>query len=95
MEIDNKADSSVVPVETGEKKGGVHGDTATTTKANGPAAPNPVSVSSGLPRSEKELESLISTIQQTVTNNVLPRLHKCLTAKVECHGHARKPDPSC
>ncbi|XP_075867628.1 small subunit processome component 20 homolog [Nelusetta ayraudi] len=44
-----------------------------------PAAP----VSSGLPQSREELESLISLIHGTVNNSVLPRLHKCLNAKVK------------
>ncbi|XP_029019229.1 small subunit processome component 20 homolog [Betta splendens] len=85
MEIDNKADLSAVPMETdnnGEKESGVVEKTATAA-ATGPAAPKPPPVASGLPQSEKELESLIATIQQTVTNNVLPRLHKCLTAKIK------------
>ncbi|XP_077450300.1 small subunit processome component 20 homolog [Stigmatopora argus] len=42
-----------------------------------------VPVSSGLPQSKEELELLISTIQESVTGNVLPRLHKCLNAKVK------------
>lgn len=42
----------------------------------------PVPVATGLPQSKEELESLISAIHQTVNESVLPRLHKCLTAKV-------------
>ncbi|KAM9407228.1 small subunit processome component 20 homolog isoform 1-T1 [Salvelinus alpinus] len=42
-----------------------------------PAAP------SGLPQSKAELEALITSIHATVQNAVLPRLHKCLTAKVK------------
>ncbi|KAJ8261989.1 hypothetical protein GJAV_G00160840 [Gymnothorax javanicus] len=40
-------------------------------------------VPSGLPQSSEELESLITSIHQTVTDSVLPKLHKCLTAKVK------------
>lgn len=47
-----------------------------------PAAPKPSAVSSGLPQSKEELESLIGAIHETVNNSVLPRLHKCLNAKV-------------
>lgn len=39
-------------------------------------------VSSGLPQSKEELESLINLIHNTVNSSVLPRLHKCLNAKV-------------
>ncbi len=45
----------------------------------------PPVVSSGLPQSERDLEALISSIHHTVTQSVLPKLHKCLTAKVWAH----------
>ncbi|KAK2883206.1 small subunit processome component 20 homolog [Channa argus] len=72
MEIDNN---------DGEK-GGVCLDAATV-KAKGSAAPKPAAVVSGLPQTKEQLESLISSIHQTVNDSVLPRLHKCLTAKVK------------
>ncbi|XDV24664.1 hypothetical protein PO909_028779 [Leuciscus waleckii] len=67
--------------------------TALDTETEGPAKPNkdkesqtkkvlPV-VSSGLPQSNHDLEALISSIHHTVTQTVLPKLHKCLTAKVK------------
>ncbi|KAM6984775.1 small subunit processome component 20 homolog [Aplochiton taeniatus] len=37
----------------------------------------------GLPKSQEELEALITSIHKTVNESVLPRLHKCLTAKVK------------
>uniref|UniRef100_A0AAR2JK74 UTP20 small subunit processome component n=1 Tax=Pygocentrus nattereri TaxID=42514 RepID=A0AAR2JK74_PYGNA len=40
-------------------------------------------VSSGLPQDKEELEALISSIYSTVSQSILPRLHKCLTAKVK------------
>ncbi|XP_056312047.1 small subunit processome component 20 homolog [Danio aesculapii] len=43
----------------------------------------PPVVSSGLPHGKQELEALISSIHHTVTQSVLPKLHKCLTAKVK------------
>ncbi|XP_053097705.1 small subunit processome component 20 homolog [Pangasianodon hypophthalmus] len=43
----------------------------------------PPVVSSGLPQSKEELEALISSIHHTVTQSILPRLHKCLIAKVK------------
>uniref|UniRef100_A0A8C7G5K8 UTP20 small subunit processome component n=1 Tax=Oncorhynchus kisutch TaxID=8019 RepID=A0A8C7G5K8_ONCKI len=46
-----------------------------TPSTTAPAAP------SGLPQSKAELEALITSIHATVQNAVLPRLHKCLTAK--------------
>lgn len=51
------------------------------------ANPRPLPVSSGLPQSKEELESLIGLIHQTVNNSVLPRLHKCLNAKVSARLH--------
>uniref|UniRef100_A0A665TDQ2 UTP20 small subunit processome component n=1 Tax=Echeneis naucrates TaxID=173247 RepID=A0A665TDQ2_ECHNA len=47
-------------------------------------------VASGLPQSKEELESLISAIHQTVNDSVLPRLHKCLTAKCDEEHKAMK-----
>ncbi|XP_051974584.1 small subunit processome component 20 homolog [Xyrauchen texanus] len=43
----------------------------------------PPVVSSGLPQSQEDLEALISSIHRTVTQSVLPKLHKCLIAKVK------------
>ncbi|KAM4676012.1 small subunit processome component 20 homolog [Discoglossus pictus] len=36
-----------------------------------------------LPRNKEELESLIKHIQETVTNNIIPKLQKCLDAKIK------------
>ncbi|KAM8820065.1 small subunit processome component 20 homolog [Eudromia elegans] len=36
-----------------------------------------------LPRNKEELECLIKHIQETVTCNILPKLHRCLVAKVK------------
>ncbi|XP_053572968.1 small subunit processome component 20 homolog [Bombina bombina] len=41
-----------------------------------------ISVTS-LPRNKEELESLIKHIQETVTSNLIPKLQKCLDAKVK------------
>lgn len=49
--------------------------------------PRAAPVSSGLPQSKEELESLIGLIHKTVNNSVLPRLHKCLNAKVSATLH--------
>lgn len=35
-----------------------------------------------LPRNKEELECLIKHIQDTVTVNILPKLHRCIVAKV-------------
>ncbi|XP_042326453.1 small subunit processome component 20 homolog isoform X2 [Sceloporus undulatus] len=40
-------------------------------------------VVSFLPKNKDELECLIIHIQETVTNNILPKLHRCLIAKVK------------
>ncbi|XP_061570968.1 small subunit processome component 20 homolog [Cololabis saira] len=80
METEEKAASSEVPMET---EAAVSGK-ATPAKAAPEAAPPPsAAVSSGLPHSREELESLIAAIHQTVSNSVLPRLHRCLNAKVK------------
>ncbi|XP_015276790.1 PREDICTED: small subunit processome component 20 homolog [Gekko japonicus] len=36
-----------------------------------------------LPRNKEELECLIKNIQETVTGNILPKMHRCLIAKVQ------------
>ncbi|KAM4569832.1 small subunit processome component 20 homolog [Odontesthes bonariensis] len=77
MEIDGRAASAAVSMETDATDAA-----ATKTKAQ-QATPKLAAVASGLPQSREELESLISAIHQTVNNSVLPRLHKCLTAKVK------------
>ncbi|XP_048012718.1 small subunit processome component 20 homolog isoform X1 [Megalobrama amblycephala] len=40
-------------------------------------------VNSGLPQSKQDLEALVSSIHHTLIQTVLPKLHKCLTAKVK------------
>uniref|UniRef100_A0A1A8FK18 UTP20, small subunit (SSU) processome component, homolog n=1 Tax=Nothobranchius korthausae TaxID=1143690 RepID=A0A1A8FK18_9TELE len=79
MEIDGKAASIDVPMETepaeGQKK-------EASNKSKTKTAPKLPVVSSGLPQSREELEYLISAIHVTVNVSVLPRLSKCLTAKV-------------
>ena len=84
MEIAGKTDSSDVCMETDNNDGEKDGVTeeAATTKTKEPMAPKPDAVASGLPQSIKGLESLIDAIHQTVNDSVLPRLHRCLTAKV-------------
>lgn len=83
MEVDGKAAASDAPMEIDAvvaEKAAIAEEAST--KAKGPAAPKPIQVSSGLPQSKEELESLISVIHEAVNNSVMPRLHKCLTAKV-------------
>ncbi|XP_074554208.1 small subunit processome component 20 homolog [Halichoeres trimaculatus] len=79
MEVDSKAAPSDTPMETDtakEAKDEVSKRAAT-------AALKPTAAASGLPQSKEELESLISVIHTTVNNSVLPRLNKCLNAKVK------------
>ncbi|XP_070785368.1 small subunit processome component 20 homolog isoform X2 [Enoplosus armatus] len=85
MEVDGNTAPSNVPMETDttNREKDVASEDAATAGAKRPAAPKPTAVASGLPQSREELESLISAIHQTVNNSVLPRLHKCLTAKVK------------
>ncbi|XP_047431848.1 small subunit processome component 20 homolog isoform X2 [Mugil cephalus] len=80
MEIDGKVAPSDVPMETEDadrEKAGIP-EEAAAAKAKAQAA-----VASGLPQSSEGLETLIRAIHQTVNDSVLPRLHKCLTAKVK------------
>lgn len=72
MEVDGNA-STDVTMEMEE---------APATKVKAQAAPKLSTAVSGLPQSAEELESLIGLIHQTVNESVLPRLHKCLNAKV-------------
>lgn len=77
METKDAIATETVEMDTGEvdsakPKGGI--------KAKPRRGP-PVA-SSGLPQSQEELEALISSIHHTVTQSILPRLHKCLVAKV-------------
>ncbi|XP_061662596.1 small subunit processome component 20 homolog [Syngnathoides biaculeatus] len=82
MDIDGELPAKTATVETpGEVN--VVASKKTTVKAKTPPAPKPVAVSCGLPQSKEELELLMSTIQESVTGSVLPRLHKCLNAKVK------------
>ncbi|MEQ2190623.1 hypothetical protein XENOCAPTIV_002659 [Xenoophorus captivus] len=85
MEIDGKAASTDVNMETDATARRENENTpeqAVTSKTAAKAAPKMIPVASGLPQSREELESLIAAIHQTVNDSVLPRLNKCLTAKV-------------
>ncbi|KAM7378035.1 hypothetical protein PAMA_013096 [Pampus argenteus] len=82
MEVDGTTATSDVPMETDtadREKDGIS-NKAATIKAE---APKPVIAASGLPQSKEELESLITAIHRTVNDSVLPRLQKCLVAKVK------------
>uniref|UniRef100_A0A673BJE7 UTP20 small subunit processome component n=1 Tax=Sphaeramia orbicularis TaxID=375764 RepID=A0A673BJE7_9TELE len=85
METDSKTAPADVPMETdttdGEKE--AVSSEAATTEVKKPVVPKLTMVTSGLPQSKEELESLISAIHRTIHDSVLPRLHKCLTAKVQ------------
>lgn len=52
-------------------------------RADPDVASKPSRVPSGLPQGKEDLEALIKAIHNSVSNSVLPRLHKCLTAKVQ------------
>ncbi|XP_024150464.1 small subunit processome component 20 homolog [Oryzias melastigma] len=79
METDGKTDD--VPMETEAAEGEGGGPAEEKSKAKGKTGRS--AVPSGLPQSREELEALVSAIHQTVNDSVLPRLHKCLTAKVQ------------
>lgn len=87
MEINNKMPATSVPMETDATTRDENKDKpeqVVSSKTSGKAAPKVLPVASGLPQSREELESLIVAIHQTVNDSVLPRLNKCLTAKVLC-----------
>ncbi|XP_034382098.1 small subunit processome component 20 homolog isoform X2 [Cyclopterus lumpus] len=85
MEVDGKTAPTDVAMETDTTSGKKHvaSKEGAISEAKRPADPKPFAVASGLPQSTEELESLIRAIHQTVSNSVLPRLHKCLTAKIK------------
>ncbi|XP_063786087.1 small subunit processome component 20 homolog [Pseudophryne corroboree] len=61
--------------------------------ANLQSNPKTYQMLNSLPRNKEELASLISHIQETVKNNLIPKLQKCLNAKVkseEEHKMAKK-----
>lgn len=74
MEVDGNASTDVT----------MGMEEAPATKVKAQAAPKLSTAVSGLPQSAEELESLIGLIHQTVNESVMPRLHKCLNAKVRC-----------
>ncbi|XP_077399499.1 small subunit processome component 20 homolog [Vanacampus margaritifer] len=78
MEIDGE-----LPPKAAADERQVSSVKTTTAKVKKPAAPKNMAVSCGLPQSKQELELLIRNIQESVTSSVLPRLHKCLNAKVK------------
>lgn len=74
-EMDESDDEDAMDTETQASVKAKEGKESQVKKA-------PPVVSSGLPQSQQDLEALISTIHQTVTQRILPKLHKCLIAKV-------------
>ncbi|KAM3588219.1 uncharacterized protein V6R79_024222 [Siganus canaliculatus] len=83
MEVEEKTEEKTDPSQEAMEIDNTSGNKETKTGAKRPAARTPVTVASGLPQSRDELESLISAIHATISNSVLPRLNKCLTAKVK------------
>lgn len=83
--MDGKAAQADIPMETDDV---VVEKVSKQAASGGAVASKPSAVSSGLPQSKDELEALVKAIHHTVSNSVLPRLHKCLTAKVQnTHTH--------
>ena len=91
--------ATVVTMDTGaaETVEGVAMETTATESIEEPKAvparkptPSTTAAPSGLPQSKAELEALITSIHATVQNAVLPRLHKCLTAKVHTRSNTHQ-----
>lgn len=83
MEVDGKPTQPDIPMETNSAVGEGVSKEAASRGAQRATASKPAAAHSGLPHSKDELEALIKAIHNTVNNSVLPRLHKCLTAKVQ------------
>ncbi|CAN9508305.1 unnamed protein product [Ophioblennius macclurei] len=81
MEIDTKVTPADAPMETDQAESTAKEEAAS--KDKGKPAPSVPAAASGLPQSREELEALIGAIHRTVNDSVLPRLQKCLTAKVK------------
>uniref|UniRef100_A0A3P9K9E8 UTP20 small subunit processome component n=1 Tax=Oryzias latipes TaxID=8090 RepID=A0A3P9K9E8_ORYLA len=79
METDGK--TADVPMETDATEGEGGGPSEAKAKAEGKGGRR--APPSGLPHSREELEALVGAIHRTVNDSVLPRLHKCLTAKLQ------------
>lgn len=86
MEVDGKPTQSDIPMERNRAVVESVSKEAAPSGAERAAASKGAAVHSGLPHSKEQLEALIKAIHNTVNNSVLPRLHKCLTAKVQ-HTH--------
>lgn len=86
--MDSKAAQPHLPMEIDGAVVDKVSKKAASSGAKPAAAPKPSAVSSGLPQSKDQLEALIKAIHDSVSNSVLPRLHRCLTAKVQnTHTH--------
>lgn len=79
METEDAAASTATDVMDTETQGSVKSKKGKESQAK----TTPPVVSSGLPQSQEDLETLLASIHNTVTKSVLPKLHKCLTAKVK------------
>lgn len=84
MEVDGRPTQPDLPMET--NSAAVESVSKDAASRGAERASKPAAVHSGLPHSKDGLEALIKAIHNTVNNSVLPRLHKCLTAKVQ-HTH--------
>ncbi|XP_068133070.1 small subunit processome component 20 homolog [Hyperolius riggenbachi] len=77
MELDHMEEEE--QMDTQDKESGTN-DTSSEKVDNKPKEKVPLNA---LPRNKEEVASLISHIQGTVTGNIIPKLQKCLDAKVQ------------
>ncbi|KAG9345665.1 hypothetical protein JZ751_008809 [Albula glossodonta] len=82
-ESDTEEPVETAAMEVGQDSAGKADESKTTAEGEAPVNRPVGKVPNGLPQSREELESLISAIHHTVTESILPKLHKCLTAKVK------------
>ncbi|KAI1888135.1 hypothetical protein AGOR_G00181920 [Albula goreensis] len=82
-ESDTEEPVETAAMELGQDSAGKADESKTTAEGEAPVNRPVGKVPNGLPQSREELESLINAIHHTVTGSILPKLHKCLTAKVK------------
>ncbi|KAM8974068.1 small subunit processome component 20 homolog isoform 2-T2 [Pelodytes ibericus] len=79
IEDEHNDDVEVLPMDSENMNDPIH-DTSTEQLKN---TQKPNKTYNALPKNKEELASLITHIQETVTGNIIPKLQKCLNAKIK------------
>ncbi|XP_066447495.1 small subunit processome component 20 homolog [Eleutherodactylus coqui] len=80
MEVEREEEEEQMDTQEGAAPANNENETPCEKQGNNPKNKQEVT---SLPRNKEDLASLISHIQKTVTNNLIPKLQKCLDAKVK------------